>query len=307
MAVKTFDEIVSSLRADEKKLLDNVFSKSPELKEGWLRQDDYSRKMNDLKAKEGEYQEAVDYKTRMEPWSEQAYERIHKLEEAGVIDPEGNELWTAQKTELEKQLDEAKKQALGGEMDAKELEKRVRDIVKENGSLSKEELEAVIASQAKALAEETFKAQWTEKETNFNEKTIPFVAGFSSGVAVIASKYERESGKEWNADTAKELFALMTAEKNFDPYAVQEKFLKPIHDAKAADAEQQRKIDEAVEADRKKRGVRAESGDTFIPQPEEKGNLQKMLERSNEGNTDFESMIAAQAVKAAKELHAEGK
>ena len=54
MAVKTFEEIYSGLSAQEKTLLDNVFAKEPELKGGWLRQDDYSRKQNELKSKQAE-------------------------------------------------------------------------------------------------------------------------------------------------------------------------------------------------------------------------------------------------------------
>ena len=62
MAVKTFEEIYSALSAQEKTLIDNLFAKEHELKGGWLRQDDYSRKQNELKSKETVYEEAVSYK-----------------------------------------------------------------------------------------------------------------------------------------------------------------------------------------------------------------------------------------------------
>ena len=113
MAVKTFEEIYSALSAPEKTLIDNLFAKEPELKGGWLRQDDYSRKQNELKAKESEYEEAVAYKAKMEPWAEAAYERLHAAEEAGVMDAEGKVLWTDKEAEYKRQLEEAK--TLGGE------------------------------------------------------------------------------------------------------------------------------------------------------------------------------------------------
>ena len=91
MAVKTFDEIYAQLSADERKVLDNAIAKEPELKNGWLRQDDYSRKQNELKSQKSEYEEAVAYKEKMEPWSQEASDRIHSLEEAGVLDPEAEQ------------------------------------------------------------------------------------------------------------------------------------------------------------------------------------------------------------------------
>src|ERR1700678_4262700 len=118
MAVKTFEEIYASLSADEKKLIDNLHVKEPELKAGWMRRDDYSRAQNELKSKQTEYDEAVAYKVKMEPWAESAYERLHAAEEAGVMDAEGKVLWTDKEAEYKRQLEEAK--ALGGEVDAKQ-------------------------------------------------------------------------------------------------------------------------------------------------------------------------------------------
>ena len=214
MAVKTFEEIYSGLSAQEKTLLDNVFAKEPELKGGWLRQDDYSRKQNELKSKQSEYEEAVAYKAKMEPWSQEAYDRIHALEEAGVLDPEGKVLWTDQKAELERQIEEAK--TLGEDMDPKQLEAlvtaKVQEIAKNAGGLTREEAAALYASETKKVVE----AGFVEREEKFNKETIPFVAGFSAGVAVLASRYEQESGEKWSTEKQQELFKLMNVEQNFD-------------------------------------------------------------------------------------------
>lgn len=298
MAVKTFDSIYAQLSADERKLLDNVFAKEPELKDGWLRQDDYSRKQTEFASKKKEYDDAVEYKTRMEPWSDQAYERIKKLEAAGVLDADGNELWTAQKAELERKAAAA---ALSGDdMTPEQIDAKVREIIKAAGvPVTAEERAALYASEAKTLVEAGFK----ERETKFNTDTIPFVAGFSAAVAVVANRYEKESGESWNADKQKELFGLMSSKQNFDPFAVQEEMLAPIK------AKKQREEDIEAEVKRRlgERGMPGAGHEDFIPQSESKGALQIALERSAAAGSDFEATIKAQAVKAAQELRTAGK
>ena len=83
-------------------------------------------------------------------------------------------------------------------MDPKQLEElvdtaNVKEIAKQAGGLTREEITALYASESKKLVEEGF----TEREEKFNTETIPFVAGFSAGVAVVASHYEQESGEKW--------------------------------------------------------------------------------------------------------------
>ena len=57
MAVKSFEEVYGKLSADEKKLFDSTLTKHPELKEGWLRQDDYSRKTQEIAAQKKDFEE----------------------------------------------------------------------------------------------------------------------------------------------------------------------------------------------------------------------------------------------------------
>ena len=312
MAVKTFEEIYSGLSAQEKTLLDNVFAKEPELKGGWLRQDDYSRKQNELKSKQSEYEEAVAYKAKMEPWSQEAYDRIHALEEAGVLDPEGKVLWTDQKAELERQIEEAK--ALGGDMDPKQLEAlvtaKVQEIAKNAGGLTREEAAALYASETKKVVE----AGFVEREEKFNKETIPFVAGFSAGVAVLASRYEQESGEKWSTEKQQELFKLMNAEQNFDALKIEDKFMSPIRSKK----EEEKRIEERAEKIvREKYGVGSMPGggnERYIPQPpggDARGLLQKALEQSagtgDKGPADVRDLVREGVVEGAKELADAGK
>lgn len=306
MAVKTFESIYSSLSAGEKQLIDNLFAKEPELKAGWLRQDDFSRRQNEFKSKETRLTELEAYEGQMKPWAEEAHTRIKRLEEAGVLDAEGNELWTSQKAELEKKLAAA---SIGGEVDPAELERRVQDIVKASGGgLSKEEMSALVRNEAKKLAEETFQEQWKTKETDFNTKTIPTVAGFAADVAVFATKYEKETGEAWTEEKSKELFELMGREQNFKALSIGEKMLEPVRQKKQAEAEVERRVQERLKA----MAVPEGGDERFLPQNvnSQKGALQAMLERSAEGNDkpmDLDLIIKGQANKAADALRTEGK
>ena len=314
MPVKDFDQIYSSLSADEKKLLDNLFAKEPELKGGWLRQDDYSRKQNELKSKQTEYEEAVEYKARMEPWSDKVYTTLETAAEKGWFDLEkGEEHFTEKYTELEKQLEAAK--ALGGDMDPKVLDelvtKKVKEIAKDAGGLTREEAAALYASESKKLVD----AGFTEREEKFNKETIPFVAGFSSGVAVLASHYEQESGEKWTTEKAKELFKLMGDEQNFDALKIEEKFLAPVREKKKTESEIEKKAQERADAILKERGITAGmpggGNERTIPQtPADNpvGLLQKaMAESAGKAEVGVRDSVLAGVVEGAKELVAAGK
>lgn len=302
MAVKTFDEMYSQLSADEKKVFDNAIARNPELKAGWLRQDDYSRKMTEIQQNQTKLTELEEYKARMEPWSARAYELTERLQTAGVIDDELNEKWTAQKDQLEQDLEEARKAAVaGGEMKPEELDARVREIVKAaGGGLTRDEITALYQSETKKMVEDGFKA----READFNSKTIPFIAGFSSAVAVVAARYERESGEKFTPEDQERLFKLMNEKQVFDPYKLEDDFMAPVK----AKKDQARLIEEEVQKRLATvRKMPGGGGEEFIPQPGEPvGALQKALQDSA-GGGDFEATIRARAVEAANALRQEGK
>lgn len=303
MAAKTLEEVLATLSGDERKLFDSTLSKHPELKDGWLRQDDYSRKMTEVQGQQKKVQELEAENEKWDAWAKRNVPIWDGLVADGVVNQDGEVVWKTQKAELEQQLDEARKAAVAGaDMKPEELDAKVREIVKAAGGVTREEYEALVASQSKKIAEETFTQQWTEREKAFNEKTIPFVAGFSSAAAIVANHFESETGEKWTAERQKEMYDLMTKEQNFDPFKIEEKLLAPFREKKATEA----KIEEEVQ--KRLKNSRAETGgDDFIPQSESsKGALRQMLERSA-GAGDFEGMIADQARKAGTELRTEGK
>jgi len=300
MPVKTLEEVTAQLSAEEKALLDKTFAKHPELKDGWLRQDEFSRRMTEFQTKEKDFEKEKTRNETLEAWAEVNIPKYDALVEKGIIGEDGTELWSEQKAELERQLEAAK--LAGGEMDAAELDRRVKQIVKDAGvSLSREEMAALIANEGKKLAQETFKEEWAERETKFNEQTIPFVAGFAAANSLAAAKYTRETGKDWTADVQKDFYAAMSAKKNFDPFAVIDEFIAPIKTAKtqeetAAELERLRKENERL------RTMPGGGMEDFIPQESQKGALQMMLEKSAEAGGDVEALVQAGIVKSAKEL-----
>jgi hypothetical protein len=64
------------------------------------------------------------------------------------------------------------------------------------------------------------------KEKNFNEVTIPFVAGFATAMALSAMKYERVTGLEFTDSDTKNVFALMEKIRLFDPRPIMERYIR---------------------------------------------------------------------------------
>lgn len=305
-----FSAMISRLSADERKLLDNTFAKYPDLKEDWvnakedgLRQAEFSRKLTEIDARKTEFEKEKSRNETLEALNTRNADIWDRLATAGIVDSEtGNELWTAQKEELQRQLDEAKKSAVGGEMDAAELDRRVKEIVKDAGiTLSKDEMNALIQNEGKKLAQETFKEEWAQKETTFNTVTIPFVWGGAMSGAIAAMKYEKETGKPWSTETTKELFELMTKKQNFDALSVLDEFIEPIKKAKVVED----KDAEIASLKQQLKTMPGGGGEGMIPQPgdspEAMGALQRALLESKDGG-DIESKIQEMAVKSAQEL-----
>ena len=312
MAVQTWEEIVAAaqLSADERKLLDNIVQKVPEFKDGRLRQADYDRNIQKLKSQEKEYTEALDYNAKMKVWADEKVPIWESLVAAGAIDEESKPLWPEEKAKLAKELEDAKAAALaGGEMDAAELDKRVKEIVAQSGlSLNAEQYRNLYASEGKKLVEETINAKYTEFEKNFNEKTIPFTTGFATSMAIMANKYEKETGKEFTDEDQKAVFDLMSKEQDFNPRTAVAKYMDPTVREKKTAAEVERLAEEkAAKIIAERGGLPGGGSEGSYPTGEARGSLQKMLEESAAGEGDVESLAMAAGRKAAAELRSAGK
>lgn len=312
MAVQTWEEILAAaqLSADERKLIDNIQQRVPTLKEGWLRQDDYSRKTQELAARRKEADEAVEYSEKMKVWADEKVPIWEALVKEGVIDEESRPLWPEEKRKLQKDLEDARAAALaGGDMNAEELDKRVKAIVAESGmSLTTEQYKNLYVSEGKKLVEETVDAKYKEFQKDFNEKTIPFTTGFATSMAIMAGKYEKETGKEFTDEDQKAVFDLMTKEQDFNPRTAVAKYMEPTVREKKTQAEIETKAQELADKKLKDMGVMPGGGrEEFIPQGQSRGSLQRMLDDSAVAEGDVESLAMAAGRAAAAELRTEGK
>ena len=312
MAVQTFEEILAAaqLSADERKLIDNIQQRVPTLKEGWLRQDDYSRKTQELAARRKEADEAVEYSEKMKVWADEKVPIWETLVKEGVIDEESRPLWPEEKRKLQKDLEDARAAALaGGDMNAEELDKRVKAIVAESGmSLTTEQYKNLYVSEGKKLVEETVDAKYKEFQKDFNEKTIPFTTGFATSMAIMAGKYEKETGKEFTDEDQKAVFDLMTKEQDFNPRTAVAKYMEPTVREKKTQAEIETKAQELADKKIKDMGGMPGGGrEDFIPQGQSRGSLQAMLDESAAAEGDVESLAMAAGRAAAAELRTEGK
>lgn len=309
MAVKTLEETLAQLSADERKLFESTLSKHQELKDGWLRQDDYSRKMTEISARQKTFDENAAQMKQWQEWSDKTVPIWDHLVEVGVVDKETfEETWSKKQQEYETKLKEAESRAIAGaDMKPEEIDAHVKKIIADSGGFAtKADYDALVKNEAKKIAEEVFNSEFSKQETKFNENTVPMVVGMSGANAILAMHYEAETGEKWNTEKQKELFAQMVRNRNYDPFANEEEFLKPHRDKKARAKEIEDEVAKRVAAERSQR---AETGgrEDYIPQVgDQKGALKQMLERSA-GSDDFQAIIAEQAKKAGGELRTEGK
>lgn len=310
MAAQTWEEILveARLSAEEQKVIDNIVKRVPEFKDGRMRQSDYSRQSLEIQKQKKDYDEAVAYSQRMKAWADEKVPVWESAVEKGLVDEEGNFVWLQEKERLAKELTDAKAKAVGGaDMDPAELKKTVEEVVKAYGpGLTKDELAALISSEAQKLSKQTFDTEYEKVKAEFNGTTIPFTMAMAANNSLAAKDYETVTGEEWSDEKQKELYALMTKENNMNPRAAMKMMLKPVLDKKAADADFETKYQERLAKERKAQGV--EDG-PYIPIPgvnQPKGSLQAMLDASA-AEGDVESIVMAAGRKAAAELRTEGK
>lgn len=135
-----FDEMLASFQweedADREAVL-TLAEKYPDLKGGWLRQSDYSRKQDELKAQREEMQAALEYAEQSRKWHQENW----------VPDAYG-ENNGATKRELEKDAELQRLQQqleAGEEVNFEQVQQLVNDQIEKRGYLSQESFEKALA------------------------------------------------------------------------------------------------------------------------------------------------------------------
>lgn len=135
--MNAFEELISSLTDEgDRKVLETLGSKYPTLKEGVLRQSDYSRKLDEFKREKAD---ALQWKQKLDEWDQ--WKQDNWDEEHGMT--------KAQKFALD-EVERLKE--LGGEdMDFAKLADWTGNFVKEKGLIDKTTLEATLSEKEKQI------------------------------------------------------------------------------------------------------------------------------------------------------------
>lgn len=128
MAVNSFDEILNGLVSDtdDREVLEALASKYPDIKNGWLRQSDYSRKLDSFR----------DTEKKVEAWNKWAEENWDTENNA----PKMEIYWRNKAQELESQV--------GTDMTFDEIKNFTDNFLTERGVMTKNDFESAINSKA---------------------------------------------------------------------------------------------------------------------------------------------------------------
>ena len=301
---KELEPLTEGFTAEEKLIFDNLLTKqaqaakakdpnAPTLADGWLRQSDYDRKMNlskeEVTKAKNRSQELEDWYKDNEPIHKAALERSRQLQE--------------EKAQLEEQLEAARtaRAAEGGDqVDAAELEKRVKDEITKlqatYGYVTKAETEKIIQEQATKLAHDEADKFVTEASKRFYEETLPATANFAADIAEICFDHKSEFGEYLDR---KKLAEYMTERKIMNPKDGYTEFVKPQRDER----EFKKKVEEEV---KQRLSGMAVNGSLLSPTGGvmEKGAVQMRVEKDAAAAGNNIAVLAAQA---AAELRQEGK
>ena len=128
MAVNSFDEILNGLvsDADDREVLESLATKYPDIKNGWLRQSDYSRKLDSFR----------DTEKKVEAWNKWAEDNWDTENNA----PKMEIYWRNKAQELESQV--------GTDMTFDEIKNFTDNFLTERGVMTKNDFESAINSKA---------------------------------------------------------------------------------------------------------------------------------------------------------------
>lgn len=137
MAANSFDDILATYVKDEseKVTLAGLINKYPDLRAGWLRQADYSRSKDELAKNKDLYEAAVGKVSEWEAWKENNWDETHSMTKAQ---------W-----ETLQEVERIKSEGSGEEMDFNKLAEWTEKYVKDNGLVTKTDLDATLAEKVK--------------------------------------------------------------------------------------------------------------------------------------------------------------
>lgn len=172
MAKNSFDDVLATVDEKYREAIKAAAEEHPELKAGWLRQSDYSRKLD-------EHRDLLEYANKQKAWY---VDNVVELEDGSVV--------TKRELELQRQLDEAMANAgKGEEMTAEQLREQMEAAFAAKGFVDKETLQKEGSGLVTTLSE---MIEARLKEVQQAAVNAAYIGG---QFAQVALKHEKEFGE----------------------------------------------------------------------------------------------------------------
>jgi hypothetical protein len=289
---KALEELLATIedpkdREEQRKLLEK-YTVLQERNEGYLRQSDYDRKMNDSKDERKREQESLEAaKARAEKLQKWADENVPKhnkmLEEYSTL------------TKKNEELEEAVATAAtggggggGGEVDEAKLRAKVLEEIGKRGYVSQSEVIRIATEEAKKLA--------AEERASFFKDTLPMSMEYGMKMNDYSYDYREEFGKKFDRIA----FAKFVTEKKMNDLDEAYKlFVGDMRTEKTITTETEKRVKDELS----KRNL---PGSGAAPAADQMGHLEARRRGPGDG-LPADATISQAAMAAAAELRSEGK
>lgn len=172
MAKNSFEDVLATVKEQYREAIEAAAKEHPELKAGWLRQAEFSRKMD-------EHRELLEYAKQQKAWYE-----------ANMVELEDGSVVSKTELELRRQLEEAKANAgKGEEMTAEQLREQMEAAFAAKGFVDKETLQKEGSGLVTTLSE---MIEARLKEVQQAAVNAAYVGG---QFAQVALRHEKEFGE----------------------------------------------------------------------------------------------------------------
>jgi hypothetical protein len=257
------EDLLKAMSPEDATAFRKSVESNPKLAEGWLRQSDYDRRMNEGKAElqkeKAKANEWVEWSKTAKPQFEQMKTDYEKLQQ--------------EKAELQRKIEAAAITAGGGEGDEAAITKRVEERLKSIGNdyVPKSEVDKIIAAEAKKVVDSSIK----EERERFFAETLPAQAQFNLDLQEINADHKAETGKWMDRKVFSDF---MKAEGLTDPKKAYDKFMSGARTEK----EIERRVQEEVKKRNSQIGLPGTSG---VSVPSELGPLQVRIQHKDAFST----------------------
>ena len=249
-----FDEIINLLDPTEREVINQVIAKQPELKRGWQRQEDYSRKLDEFRAKATEFQEIANYAQSWDLWAENNW------------DPENKS--TKAEAALRQRVQELET-AVAGKSENEVTFDDINKYITDQGLAKRSEIEGLLQQKENAFTQSLQGSAWV-----------------GAKLAQIGTRHMLEFKQEFNGpDFLAKVneYGMNDLDKAYDNYVASER--SKVNEAKLA--EKLKEVEkEAFEKGRKDaiEGVISQSGGQITPTSDSTndiGHFQRKLQNMN--------------------------